>query len=71
MKQLLTIAKIILFLLLCLNVFIWIIAQGAGHNIPLKTNLIFGIRSIILLMLLLLCIYWGRKKKIKEEKTMN
>jgi hypothetical protein len=64
MKQLLMVIKIILFLVLCLNIFIWIIAQGTGHNIPLKTNLIFGIRGIILLILFLLSIYWGRREKI-------
>jgi hypothetical protein len=70
MKHLLTIMKIIFSLLLCFNIFIWIIAQGTGHNIPLKTNLIFGIRSFLLLVLLLLSVYWKRRKNIKVNKNM-
>jgi hypothetical protein len=67
MRQLVLISKIILTALLVLNIFIWIIAQGSGHNIPLRTNIIFGARGLVLLALLILLIYWGNKMEAKRR----
>lgn len=65
MRQLVIIIKVILIILLILNLFVWLMAHGSGHNIPLKTDLKFGITTCILLILLPLVIYWGRGKDVK------
>lgn len=65
MRQLLIIIKVILTILLILNLSVWLMAHGSGHNIPLKTDLKFGITTCILLILLPLVIYWGRNKVVK------
>ena len=62
MRKLMIILKIVFIILLILNTFIGIIAQGSGHNIPLRTNLIFGIVDLLLVALIILTIYLGRKK---------
>jgi len=38
MSKLIKILIIIFTALLILNTFIWVIAQGSGHNIPFKKN---------------------------------
>lgn len=68
MRQLLLILRIIFIILFILNVSIWIIAQGSGHNIPLRTNLIFGIRSFICLILIIV-FNWGGKVKAKNKRV--
>jgi hypothetical protein len=40
-------------------------AHGSGHNIPLKTDLKFGITTCILSVLLPLVIYCGKNKVVK------
>lgn len=70
MRPLILIAKIILTILFVLNSLIWFAAQGSGHNIPLRTNVIFGIVSFIFLILLIFFIYWGDKKKAKSDKEL-
>jgi hypothetical protein len=42
------VAMAIVCILLGLNIFIWVIAQGTGHNIPSRTNFIFGVRTVVL-----------------------
>ena len=62
-RKIITILKIVFTVILVLNTFIWLIAQGSGHRIPVKTNLIFGTTSFIFLILVILTIYLGRKNK--------
>lgn len=42
------------FLILCLiiSLFIWGMAHGTGHNIPVETNLIYGSISLISVLML-------------------
>jgi hypothetical protein len=66
MHQALNFLKIILSILIFLILVIWLISQGSGHNIPLKTNFKFGITSVVLLGLLLIIIYRDKRKKLIE-----
>jgi heme A synthase len=65
MRLLMIILKVILTSFLLLILFVWLMAHGSGHNIPLKTDLKFGITTCILLVLLLFTIYWGKNKVAK------
>jgi hypothetical protein len=55
--------QIVLIILFVLNTFIWLIAHGSGHNIPLKTDLKFGIADLVLISLTILIFYLGRTKR--------
>jgi|LauGreDrversion4_2_1035121.scaffolds.fasta_scaffold408616_2 hypothetical protein len=65
MRHLIIILKLVLTILLFFNIFTWLIAQGSGHNIPSRTNLIFGIRTLVLLVLLAFIFLGKRINKIK------
>ncbi len=62
MRQVLTILKAILIIILILNLSLWLFSHGSGHNIPLKTDLKFGITACVLLFLLTGVIYFGRNE---------
>lgn len=66
MSKLIKILIIIFTTLLILNTFIWFIAQGSGHNIPFKTNLKFGIASVVLVLLVLITYANRNFKKNKK-----
>jgi hypothetical protein len=53
MKIVIKVIIVITYVLLVLNLFFWVAAHGSGHKIPLKTNLSFGISSLVLLALAL------------------
>jgi hypothetical protein len=61
MRQFINILQVVFVILLVLTLFIWLMARGSGHNIPLKTNVEFGIQSLILVILLILSIFIKRK----------
>lgn len=63
MRQLSVILKIILAILLLITLFVWLMAHGSGHDIPIETDLKLGITGIVLFALLILAIYHGRKNK--------
>ena len=52
-KIVISIIRIILIILLILDLTILLMAQGSGHKIPLKTNLIFGFYALVLFGLIL------------------
>ncbi|KIC92608.1 hypothetical protein OI18_21720 [Flavihumibacter solisilvae] len=60
-------ATVIVIALLGFNVFIWVIAQGAGHNIPSRTNFIFGVRTVVLAGLAAFLITVKRKRANKRK----
>ena len=62
MRKFIIILKILFIVLLILNTFFWIVAQGSGHNIPQRTNLMFGVVDLLLVSLIVLAIYLGRNK---------
>jgi len=61
MRRLLGFLKVTLSILIVLNVLIWLMAQGSGHKIPLRTNIKFGIAGIFLIGLLVTTIYLNKK----------
>jgi hypothetical protein len=61
MRQFIIILQVVFVILLVLTLFVWLIAQGSSHNIPLKTNVAFGIQSLILVLLLISSIFIKRK----------
>lgn len=54
MKITIIIIQIVLVAALAVNMFIWLIAHASGHKIPSKTDLVFGLRSLFLIIALLL-----------------
>jgi len=65
MRQALGILKTLLIIILILNLSLWLFSHGSGHNIPLKTDLKFGITACVLLFLLTGVIFFGRKEARK------
>ena len=53
MRKFLIIIKFISIVLLILCLFVWLLAHGSGHAIPLKTDLQFGSTNCILLFIIL------------------
>ena len=53
--------KVVLILFLLATCIIWFAANGSGHNIPLKTNVKFGVVSGVLLGLLISVVYLSKK----------
>jgi hypothetical protein len=53
MQLLKTILLIVAILLFCANLFFWLIAHASGHNIPLKTDVIFAATSLMLLVMII------------------
>jgi len=66
MKALLFIVTIALIIGLVFNLFIWMIAQGSGHNIPKATNISYAVRSVALLIASIL--FTIVLKRIKSKK---
>jgi hypothetical protein len=63
MRQFIIILQFIVGILLALIIFVGLIAQGSGHNIPLGTNVFFVATSLILVALLFISSYIKRKIK--------
>jgi hypothetical protein len=64
MKIATRIIQIILIVLLSVNLFIWLAARASGHNIPIATNIAFGLSALLLLILILIV---SRSIKIKKQ----
>jgi hypothetical protein len=62
-KIIISIIRVALIILLVLDLIIWLMAQGSSHNIPLKTNLIFGAYALILFGVILSLRFFKTKKK--------
>lgn len=54
MKTIVLISKIVLFSLLCIDLFLWAAAHASGHKLPSKTQWSFALSSFILTALLIL-----------------
>jgi hypothetical protein len=61
MKILISTLKIIFSILLVLDVFFAGMSHGSGHNIPLKTDIYILSIGVILISILILLSYLGRK----------
>jgi hypothetical protein len=61
MKALILLAIILTIAFLAMNTFIWLVAQGTGHIIPLKTNLAFGFFEGFLILLLIVFLKINKK----------
>ncbi len=66
MRQLIKIIKVLLIIILFSNLFVWLLAHGSGHRIPIKTDLKFGITACILFVLI---IFLGKNKFVKYPPT--
>lgn len=56
------ILQILLIVLFVLFSLFWFIIHGSGHNIPLKTELKFGIVDLVLASLTIGAFYLGNKR---------
>ena len=63
MRQFIIILQVVLGILLAFIIFVGLVAQGSGHNIPVKTNVEFIVMSIILTLLLVLSSFIKAKLK--------
>jgi hypothetical protein len=61
MKALVISAIILTIAFLAINTFIWLVAQGTGHIIPLKTNLSFVFFEGFLILLLIVFLKISKK----------
>ena len=49
MKMILQTIRLLLIILLFFDFFIFLMAHGSGHNIPLKTDLSFGLSGLAII----------------------
>jgi len=63
MKVLIVVLKVLVIIALCADLFFWLVAHASGHKIPSKTDWSFGITSILLLLVLLVLLFIGRRKQ--------
>jgi hypothetical protein len=61
------ILRAIFVVFLCVNLFTWGMTYAAGHVIPGKTNIFFGLNGIVLLGLVILFNYLHNKNKERDE----
>lgn len=62
--MLVSLFKVVIYLLLFLCLFLFVIANGSGHNIPLKTNAAIVIPGLVLVLILFLLPGEKRKKDV-------
>jgi hypothetical protein len=56
MQKVLVFVKAVLLILLGINLFMWMVFNGSGHKIPVKTNWTFAVVSLIIAAVLLVVI---------------
>lgn len=71
MKQPLAFPLIIVSVMFIGNTFVWLVAQGSGHNIPAKTQWFFGTISFLLLAVLLYLLYKRRRRLQSHTQESN
>ena len=69
MRTLLYVIVALLAICLVPNIFVWIIAQVTGHDIPRGPNISFAVRSLVLLLLFIISILIANRIKRKDKHT--
>ena len=62
MKGLMIFLKIVLTILFIFTIIFWLMALASSHNVPAKTYVSLALTGLLLLVLLILIVYWDRKK---------
>ena len=71
MRRVILILQIVLGGVLIANLLVWVIAQGSSHNIPLKTNLKFGLSCILIIAFIVIFEFIRKRKLTKDDKKIE
>ncbi len=63
MKTLIVILKVLVTVLLVLDLLFWMAAHASGHKIPIRTDVSCAVTALILVGVLLLLFFLGKKLK--------
>ena len=61
MYKFLMVLKVVLLVLFILFSFFWFVIHGSSHNIPIKTEIGYGIMDILLAVLTILAFYLDKR----------